>query len=269
MTAGADRLHRLGLGRCPAAVPLRALSRERRESRRHRGAACRAAAPALADPRCRDQAAARLGLAARMFQRGDNEGVGYFEVDQRNRIALECAQGVSQPDPRPAEPRIVTGALVRGLSLMGCACPAWCSTRARNWSCPCARRSRAGGRCDRQPRSARTQRDRAGRAAGGTGDPPRSMICRGWARISRITCNCASLSHLWGADVELPRADMVGKAGIALEYALRRSGPMAMAPSQLGIFARSSEAFETANIEYHVQPLSLDAFGRRCTPIPV
>lgn len=52
-----------------------------------------------------------------------------------------------------------------------------------------------------------------------------------------------------------------GKAGIALEYAWRRSGPMSMAPSQLGIFARTSDAYETANIEYHVQPLSLEKFG--------
>ncbi|PZQ45393.1 MAG: choline dehydrogenase, partial [Rhodovulum sulfidophilum] len=56
-------------------------------------------------------------------------------------------------------------------------------------------------------------------------------------------------------------ATLAGRAGIALEYALRRSGPMAMAPSQLGIFTRSSGRHETANIEYHVQPLSLDAFG--------
>ena len=52
-----------------------------------------------------------------------------------------------------------------------------------------------------------------------------------------------------------------GKASIGLEYLLRRTGPMSMAPSQLGAFTRSSEAFEWPNIEYHVQPLSLDAFG--------
>jgi choline dehydrogenase len=54
---------------------------------------------------------------------------------------------------------------------------------------------------------------------------------------------------------------LVGKAKIALEYALHRSGPMSMAPSQLGAFTRSSPAHEWPNIEYHVQPLSLDAFG--------
>ncbi|MBI3532389.1 MAG: GMC family oxidoreductase N-terminal domain-containing protein, partial [Burkholderiales bacterium] len=52
-----------------------------------------------------------------------------------------------------------------------------------------------------------------------------------------------------------------GKAKIGLEYAVKRSGPMSMAPSQLGAFTRSDPAQPWPNIEYHVQPLSLDAFG--------
>jgi choline dehydrogenase len=53
----------------------------------------------------------------------------------------------------------------------------------------------------------------------------------------------------------------LGKAKIGLEYLLKRSGPMSMAPSQLGAFTRSSPDMPYPNIEYHVQPLSLDAFG--------
>ncbi|MEM6623275.1 MAG: GMC family oxidoreductase N-terminal domain-containing protein [Pseudomonadota bacterium] len=56
-------------------------------------------------------------------------------------------------------------------------------------------------------------------------------------------------------------ATLFGKAKIGLEYLFKRSGPMSMAPSQVGAFARSSEAFETPNLQYHVQPLSLDKFG--------
>lgn len=56
-------------------------------------------------------------------------------------------------------------------------------------------------------------------------------------------------------------ATLWGKARMALEYAARRSGPMSMAPSQLGAFTRSSPAQAQPNLEYHVQPLSLDAFG--------
>ena len=52
-----------------------------------------------------------------------------------------------------------------------------------------------------------------------------------------------------------------GKAKIGLEYAFKRTGPMSMAPSQLGAFTRSDPAQPHPNLEYHVQPLSLDAFG--------
>jgi len=61
---------------------------------------------------------------------------------------------------------------------------------------------------------------------------------------------------------------LFGKAGIALEYALNRSGPMSMAPSQLGVFTRSDPSYETPNIQYHVQPLSLDKFGDPLHPFP-
>ena len=52
-----------------------------------------------------------------------------------------------------------------------------------------------------------------------------------------------------------------GKAMIGLEYLAKRTGPMSMAPSQLGAFARSSPDKVWPDLEYHVQPLSLDAFG--------
>jgi choline dehydrogenase-like flavoprotein len=72
-----------------------------------------------------------------------------------------------------------------------------------------------------------------------------------------------------GADTLNIRAgSLFGKARIGLEYLLRRSGPMAMAPSQLGIFARSDPRFATPNLEYHVQPLSLAAFGGALDPFP-
>jgi choline dehydrogenase len=52
-----------------------------------------------------------------------------------------------------------------------------------------------------------------------------------------------------------------GKARIGLEYLFKQSGPMSMAPSQLGAFTRSDPTQAHPNLEYHVQPLSLDAFG--------
>ena len=57
-----------------------------------------------------------------------------------------------------------------------------------------------------------------------------------------------------------------GKAAMALEYALKRTGPLTMPPSQLGAFAKSDEGQPAANIEWHVQPLSLDKFGAPLHP---
>jgi len=55
---------------------------------------------------------------------------------------------------------------------------------------------------------------------------------------------------------------------IGLEYVLKRSGPMSMSPSQLGAFTRSDDGQAHANLEYHVQPLSLDAFGEPLHNVP-
>ena len=63
-------------------------------------------------------------------------------------------------------------------------------------------------------------------------------------------------------------ASLWGKAAMGLEYALRRTGPLTMAPSQLGGFAKSDPSQATANVEYHVQPLSLDKFGDPLHPFP-
>lgn len=59
-----------------------------------------------------------------------------------------------------------------------------------------------------------------------------------------------------------------GKMKIGMQYAVNRSGPMSMAPSQLGAFTRSDPSQATANLEYHVQPLSLDRFGEPLHPFP-
>ncbi|MCH7796739.1 MAG: GMC family oxidoreductase N-terminal domain-containing protein, partial [Proteobacteria bacterium] len=61
---------------------------------------------------------------------------------------------------------------------------------------------------------------------------------------------------------------LVGRIGMGLEYFLFRRGPLTMAPSQLGAFAKSDPALETPNLQYHVQPLSLDRFGEPLHPFP-
>ena len=61
---------------------------------------------------------------------------------------------------------------------------------------------------------------------------------------------------------------LCGKAAMGLEYLLFRTGPLTMPPSQLGAFAKSDPSQPTPNIEWHVQPLSLDKFGDPLHPFP-
>jgi choline dehydrogenase-like flavoprotein len=63
-------------------------------------------------------------------------------------------------------------------------------------------------------------------------------------------------------------AKMFNRFGMGVDYALRRRGPMTMAPSQLGAFTKSDPSQSTANIQYHVQPLSLDRFGEPLHSFP-
>jgi choline dehydrogenase len=72
-----------------------------------------------------------------------------------------------------------------------------------------------------------------------------------------------------GADTLNERAGSLwGKAWMGLDYLLRRRGPLTMSPSQLGAFARSDPSVGTADLEYHVQPLSLERFGEPLHPFP-
>jgi len=63
-------------------------------------------------------------------------------------------------------------------------------------------------------------------------------------------------------------ASILNRVGMGIDYMLRRRGPMTMAPSQLGMFTKSDPSQATANIQYHVQPLSLDKFGDALHPFP-
>ena len=61
---------------------------------------------------------------------------------------------------------------------------------------------------------------------------------------------------------------LLGRAAMGVDYLFRRRGPLTMSPSQLGVFTRSDSTQDRANIQYHVQPLSLDKFGEPLHPFP-
>ncbi len=196
------------------------------------------------------------------FNRGDNEGVGYFEVNQRRGVRWNASKAFLRPIARRRNLTVLTGAQVTRLVV-------------------------EAGRCTGLVyRTGATEdevrvREEVILAAGainspqllelaGIGQPDRLQAC-GIPVVHRLEGVGENLQdHLQlrtvmkvGATRTLNTLSrsFLGKLKIGAEYALKRSGPMSMSPSQLGAFARSDPAQARPNVEYHVQPLSLDKFG--------
>lgn len=216
------------------------------------------------------EAAVQAGIPATDdFNRGSNEGVGYFEVNQKAGWRWNAAKAFVRPACL-ARPNFTlwTGAQVARLLLERGPAGLRCAG-AEVWSGSEMRRPRLapGGELIL--------------AAGSIGSPQILQLSGiGPAHLLRqhgieVAADLPGVGanlqdHLQIRSVYKVRGARTlnqlastpwGKAAIGLEYLLRRSGPMSMSPSQLGAFTRSSPAFDWPNIEYHVQPLSLDAFG--------
>ncbi|MES2539526.1 MAG: GMC family oxidoreductase N-terminal domain-containing protein [Pseudomonadota bacterium] len=209
------------------------------------------------------EGAKEFGIQPRAdFNDGSNEGSGFFEVNQSRGVRWNTARGFLRPALLRGNLRLVTHALVRRITLDG-----RCATGVE-WLVA------------NQPRKARAEAEVI--LAAGAINSPKLLELSGIGQAERLTRLGIEVAHDLPAvgenlqdhlqirtvfKVQGTRTlnDMVGgltgKARIALQYALTRSGPMSMAPSQFGMFTRSSPDRETPDLEYHVQPLSTDRLG--------
>ncbi|HWI83737.1 GMC family oxidoreductase [Ramlibacter sp.] len=215
------------------------------------------------------QAAQQAGIPATDdFNRGDNEGVGYFLVNQKKGLRWSAARAFLRPvcyGRRNFE--MWTSAQVTRLQLETQPDGSKRCTGVQVWTGQEMAVAHASGEVIL--------------SAGSIGSPQLLQLS-GIGPASLLRANGVPVVHdLPGVGANLQdhlqiRAvfkvdgvrtlntmanSLLGKAQIALQYALMRSGPMSMAPSQLGAFTRSSPDRPYPNVEYHVQPLSLDAFG--------
>ena len=212
-------------------------------------------------------AAVQAGIPATDdFNTGDNEGVSYFKVNQRGGWRWNSVKAFLRPLRGHHNLRILTDAQVDRVVFEG---------------------RRAVGVALRDGQGARVERARAEviLCAGAIGTPkilqlsgigPGGLLQEMGIDVLRDAAIGENLQdHLQlrciykvtGAKtLNTLSASLWGKARIAAEYALNRSGPMSMSPSQLGAFARSGPDVATADLEYHVQPLSLEAFGEPLHP---
>ena len=204
------------------------------------------------------------------FNTGDNFGSALFDVTQRKGWRWSASDAFLKPVRGRANLSVVTGALVdrvllEGRRAVGHRLPPW---RPRS-----ARRARAAKCCLQPARWGRRRSSSVAASAGECGCPRSgSRRCIDNDAVGGNLQDHLQLRCAWrvsGVSTMNQRAaSLIGKGLIGLEYILRRTGPMAMAPSQLGMFSKSDPRFATANLEYHVQPLSLEAFGGDLDPFP-
>lgn len=203
------------------------------------------------------------------FNRGTNEGGGYFDVNQRAGWRWNTAKAFLRPAAGRANLRVETGAQAKRLIV---------------------EEGEVKGVVYVQNGVEREARARAETVlcAGAIGTPHLlelsgigsgpALAAAGIAPVKEVAGVGANLQdHLQlrlvykvtGVPTLNEKASrLFGKAAIGLEYALKRSGPMSMAPSQVGIFTRSGPEKATPDLQYHVQPVSLDKFGDKVHPFP-
>ena len=203
------------------------------------------------------------------FNTGDNEGSSLFEVTQRKGWRWSAADGFLKPVRSRANLKVVTGALAdrvlvengRAIGLV------WQQGGMERRALARAEVILAAGAIGSPAILERSGIGAAERLAP-LGIPP--LLDRpevGGNLQDHLQIRCAwQVSGV--STLNRRAANLLGKGLIGLEYVLRRTGPMAMAPSQLGMFVRSDARLATADLEYHVQPLSLEAFGGALDPFP-
>lgn len=208
------------------------------------------------------------------FNSGDNTGAGYFEVNQRSGWRWNTSKAFLKPIKSRANLDIVTEAHVERLILekeasgqkrcKGVRVSYRGSTFTFNASAEVVLCSGAIG----TPQILQLS---------GIGDP--SLLSNqgigvesALAGVGKNLQDHLQLRMIYkvegGKTLNTMASNLFGKAMIGLEYALKRSGPMSMAPSQLGVFTKSNPQREHSNIQFHVQPLSLEAFGQPLHPWP-
>ena len=209
------------------------------------------------------EAAVQVGLPAiEDFNCGDNEGVSYFHVNQKRGRRWSAARGFLKPALNRGNLRLEMNVLAERLIIE--------DGRARGVQ------FRRGG----ESFEVRTAGDVI-LAAGAIGSP-QLLSLSGIGRTEWLApLGISTLLHRPGVGSNLQDHlqqrsiykvsnvntlneayhSLFGRAWMGVDYALRRRGPLTMAPSQLGIFMRSDRHQTRANIEFHVQPLSLDKFG--------
>lgn len=209
------------------------------------------------------EAAIEAGIpATEDFNTGDNEGAGYFHVNQKAGRRWSAARGFLKPARKRPNLRVETGALIERVKLDGKRASGLIfqqsgrrlEVKAKAETVLCAG---AIGSVQILQRSGIGPADLLQQA----GIAPAHVLAGVGANLQDHLQQRAIYKVANTVTLNQTYYSLLGKAKMGLDYALRRRGPLTMAPSQLGLFTRSSPGHDRANIQFHVQPLSLDKFG--------
>ena len=206
------------------------------------------------------------------FNRGDNEGSGYFEVNQRGGWRWNASKAFLRPILKRSNLKVITHARV---------------TRLLFEQKKVTGLEFVQGQYGQQRSQASCRREVV-LAAGAIGSVqilqssgigPASLLQKhqipvvhdlpGVGENLQDHLQLRTVYKVQGVKTLNAQAgSLIGKLCMGIQYALTRSGPLSMAPSQLGVFARSDPGQTRANVEYHVQPLSLERFGEPLHDFP-
>ncbi|QYK40344.1 MAG: GMC family oxidoreductase N-terminal domain-containing protein [Paracoccaceae bacterium] len=203
------------------------------------------------------------------FNDGSNEGSGFFEVNQRRGVRWSTARGFLRPAMRRGNLRVVTGALVRRLTCAGRRVTGveWLADNAPFHAAAGAEVILAAGAINSPKLLELSGIGQAARLASLGVEPVHDLPGVGENLQDHLQIRTVYKVHGTRTLNDMA-GSLWGRARIALRYALTQSGPMAMAPSQFGMFTRSGPERETPDLEYHVQPLSTDRLGDPLHPFP-
>ena len=216
------------------------------------------------------EAAAQAGLPKTTdFNRGDNEGCGYFHVNQKRGVRVNTSRAFLKSAAKRDSLRIITRAHATRIDVSG--------GRAEGLFFavngePCHAAANAevilAAGSVASPQLLQLSGIGPGAVLQAHGIEPRHDLPGVGENLQdHLQVRCAY--KVDGVKTLNERANsLIGKLGIGLEYLLFQRGPMTMAPSQLGAFAKSDPSYDTPNLQYHVQPLTLDAFGEPLHPFP-
>jgi choline dehydrogenase len=215
-------------------------------------------------------AAAQTGIpTVDDFNRGDNLGCAYFDVNQKRGIRWNTAKAFLRSASKRPNLTLMTGCHVEKLVIADGACHGVIFTGGgTRWQAHARRETLL--------------------AAGAVGSPhllqlsgigPAEVLQQAGVQplldVPGVGANLQDHLQLrmvfkieGTRTLNVMANSWLGKMRIGLEYALMQSGPMSMAPSQLGAFAKSDPAQATPNLQYHVQPLSLERFGEPLHTFP-